>query len=104
MTLAEIQAMLAEADPDIKHYFTAKDGAYSYWEETKRLPTMADDRHTEEAWRFYVHRYTQDPWDPVVRHIMAALDARPEVAVSYDVDPSNKGSEYVHHIWECEGY
>ena len=43
MTLAEIQTLLVSADPDIKHYYTDRAGAYSYWEETQRLPLTSDD-------------------------------------------------------------
>ena len=101
MTLAEIQTLLVSIDPDIKHYYTDRAGAYTYWEETQRLPLTSDDQH-EEAWRFYVHRYTQDPWDQLAQHIFLVLDQDPRITVrhtvAYDAD-----NDYIHHIYDCEG-
>lgn len=105
MTLSEIKALLMDAIPTetVTHYFsTATTKDYTYWEETRRLPLTADDGH-DEAWRFYVHRYTKRENDPVAARLYAALDADPRVAVAWttDYDPA---SGYIHHIFECEGY
>lgn len=103
MTLTDIRDLLVQIDPDIRHYFsteTTRD--YTYWEETRQLPLTADDRH-DEAWRFYVHRFTRDEFDPVAQRIMQALDADPRTTVSHTVT-YERDSGYIHHIFECEGY
>ena len=103
MTLNEIRTMLVAVDPANRHYFspeTAKD--YTYWEETGRLPLLADNRH-DEAWRFYVHRFTRDEYDPMAGRLFAALDADPRTAVSHTVD-YEPDSGYIHHIFSCEAY
>lgn len=100
MTLREIQTLLAEIDPDIRHYFSAsQDRDYTYWEETKRLPILSDDRH-EEAWRFYVHRFTRDQYDPVTARIFARLDADERIAFSHEIDVTD--DHWLHHIFACE--
>lgn len=104
MTLSEIQSTLAGIDPGIKHYFSAAGGdAYSYWEETQRLPFTADDRHdpADAAWRFYVHRYTKTEYDPVATALFTALDESTGIAVRWTVDFEPE-TGYIHHILECE--
>ena len=103
MTLHDTRDLLVSVDPDIKHYFTDSDApAYSYWEETRRLPMISDDRH-EEAWHFYVHRYTKAEDDLTASLLFETLDQDPRITVRYtaDYDPD---SGYTHHIYECEGY
>lgn len=103
MTLGDIRALLVGVDPDIRHYFsTETERDYSFWEETQRLPLTADDRH-DEAWRFYVHRFTRDEFDPLARRLFAALDADPRTTVAHTVDFEPE-TGYIHHIFECEGY
>ena len=102
MTLAEIAAMVSGVDPEARHYYaTAPPRDYTYWEETRQLPLMADDVHAEEGWRFYVHRFTRAEEDPVTASLKAAFEADPRVAFSHTVD-NEKDSEYIHHIFECE--
>jgi hypothetical protein len=106
MTLSEIKALLVTADPNIKHYFSMSDAdAYSYWEETRRLPFTGSDRYdpADQAWRFYVHRYTKTEGDAIAQTIFNTLDADPRTAVSWTTD-FDKSSGYIHHIFECEGY
>ena len=106
MTKAEIKVLLITADPNIKHYFSMSNAeAYSYWEETRRLPFMADDVHNsaDQAWRFYVHRYTRTEDDAIAQAIFNALDADPRTTVIWTTDFDNE-SGYIHHIFECEGY
>lgn len=104
MTIGEIRSLLLTADPDIKHYFSmSNDDAYSYWEETQRLPTVADDGHSEEAWRFYVHRFTRDDCDRIAPELFYVLDTCPHVAVSWQKD-FEPDTGYIHHIFTCEGY
>lgn len=103
MTLGEIKALLVSADPDIRHHYsTSGDAEYTCWEETRRLPLLSDDRH-EEAWRFYVHRFTRWDDDPIPDRLMAALDADDRVSVSHTVDYDAEDG-WIHHIFECEGY
>lgn len=103
MTLSDIKTLLASVDPDVRHYFsTEKKKAYTYWEETSRLPMLADDAH-EEAWRFYVHRFTHSENDDIAVSLFAALDGDERVAVSHTVD-YEPDTGYIHHIFECEGY
>lgn len=101
MTLTEIRDMLVAVDPDIKHYWSMSGAdAYTYWEETRRLPLMADGRH-EEGWRFYVHRFTKAEDDPMVAQIFAALDSNDAVSVSHVVS-YEADTGYIHHVFECE--
>lgn len=103
MTLKEIRDLLVSIDPDIRHYFTAGSGRdYTYWEQTDRLALTADNRH-EEAWRFYVHRFTRDEFDPLTRRIFETLDADPRTAVS-QTDDYEPESGYIHHIFTVEAY
>ena len=103
MTLEDIRTLLANVDPDIRHYFSEEPSQdYSYWEETRRLPFMADDLH-EEGWRFYVHRFTRDERDPIAPRLFAALESDPGTTVAWRVD-HEPDSGYIHHIFECEGY
>ena len=106
MTRDEIKALLVTADPNIKHYFSMSNAeAYSYWEETRRLPFMADDAHNsaDQAWRFYVHRYTRTEDDAIAQAIFNALDADPRTTVIWTTGFDHE-SGYIHHIFECEGY
>lgn len=101
MTLEQIRAFLVAVDPDIKHYFTmSDDGAYSYWEETSRLPFTADGRH-QDGWRFYVHRFTRQEGDQMALALFNALDADFRIAVRWTIG-FDKESGYIHHIFECE--
>lgn len=103
MTLIDIRNLLVSVDPNIRHYFTTEtERDYSFWEEDQRLPMMADDVH-QEAWRFYVHRFTRDEFDPMTRLFFKTLDADPRVAVSETID-YEPDTGYIHHIFECEGY
>ena len=106
MTLSEIKALLVSADPNIKHYFSAADGdAYTFWEETQRLPFVGDDHHpvADQAWRFYVHRFTKTEGDPVAQRLFEALDSDVRTTVRWTTDFEND-TGYIHHIFECEGF
>ena len=107
MTLGEIKALLVSADSGIKHYFSmhGDEDPYSYWEETRQIGRVRDDRHSaaDQAWRFYVHRYTKTEGDPVAAAIFEALDADPRTTVAWRTD-FDKSSGFIHHIFECEGY
>lgn len=101
MTLQEIRALLIQADPGIRHYFsTEQNRDYTWWEETQRLPFTADNRHVE-GWAFYVHRFTRQADDAVAAALFSLLDGDPRVTVSHtqDYDPD---TEYSHHIFRCE--
>ncbi|MBQ8707759.1 MAG: hypothetical protein IJ523_06720 [Succinivibrionaceae bacterium] len=103
MTLGDIRTLLVSVDPGIRHYFsTETDRDYTYWEELQRLPFVADGCH-EEGWRFYVHRFTRDEFDPVARRLFETLDADPRTAVIHRVD-AERETGYIHHIFECEGF
>ena len=104
MTLSEVREKLVTVVPDIKHYFTMGDGeSYTYWEETERLPLIADDEHAE-AWRFYVHRFTKAEDDPVAAALFEALDQEPAITVSWSVGSREPDTGYIHHILTCEAY
>ena len=107
MTLSEIKALLVSADPNIKHYFSmhGSEEPYSYWEEAHRLPFTADNMHqvSDQAWRFYVHRFTKTEGDTIADAIFEALDQDPRTTVIWRTD-FDKDSGYIHHIFECEGY
>ena len=106
MTLNEIKELLVSADQDIKHYFSAESAdAYSFWEETQRLPFVGDDHHPDgdQAWRFYVHRFTRTEGDAVALRIFETLDNDVRTAVRWIIDFEND-TGYIHHIFECEGF
>ena len=103
MTLGDIRTLLVSVDPGIRHYFSTEiDRDYTYWEETRRLSFMADDKHLE-AWRFYVHRFTRDEFDPIAQRLFKALDADPRTTVIHRTD-FEEDTGYIHHIYECEGF
>ncbi len=103
MTLSDIKALAVSIDQNARHYFSESTGEdYTYWEETQRLGRLANDSH-EEAWAFYIHRFTKDEDDTVAAAIFAALDADPRVTVSHTTD-YEADSGYIHHIFQCEGY
>lgn len=103
MTLEDIRRLVITVDPQISHHRSeSRTENYSYWEESRLLPYLADDRH-EEAWGFTVHRYSRLEDDPIARAFFRALDADPRVAFSYLVD-YDRESGYVHHIFDCEGF
>ena len=103
MTLSEIKTLLVSADATIKHYFSKSTGsAYSYWEETRMLPTVSDGEH-DEHWMFYVHRFTKEENDATAAAIFAKLDGDPRVSVKWIHGGYEHDTGYLHHIFECEG-
>lgn len=103
MTLAEIRSKLVAIDPDIRHHYSTESSRdYTYWSEITRLPLTADGVH-DEGWRFYVHRFTRNEFDPIARQIFDALDEDPRFAVREDRD-FEPDTGYIHHIFTCEGY
>jgi len=103
VTLSEIKTLLVSADANIRHYFSKASGsAYSYWEETQRLPTIVDDVH-EEHWKFYVHRFTKTEDDATATAIFNKLDGDPRVSVKWIQGGYEHDTGYLHHIFECEG-
>lgn len=103
MTLEDIRLLVVGVDQNARHYHSmSAEDAYTYWEETQRLPMISDDRH-EEAWRFYVHRFTQDETDQTAAALYAALDGDPRVTVAHTVDHDPEDGT-IHHIYQCEGY
>ena len=107
MTLGDIRTLLVSADPNIRHYFSmhGSEGPYSYWEETRRLPFVGDDTHpaAEQAWRFYVHRYTKTENDNIAAAIFSTLDGDPRTTVRWTTD-FDRDSGFIHHVFECEGF
>lgn len=102
MTLADIKAVLAAVDPDVRHYWSAANGEdYTAWDETDRMDLTGDDHYIEEGWVFYVHRFTKREDDPIAAQLFAALDNAPEIAVSETVD-EEPDTGYIHHIFRCE--
>lgn len=102
MTIDEIQELVVSASPQARHYFSIDTNKpYTFWEETRRLPLMSDDFH-EEAWAFYVHRFTNIAHDQEAQLILRTLEADPRVTVSYSSDYDHE-SGYIHHIYACEG-
>ncbi len=104
MTKEDIRELLVSVDPDIKYKFSMSDAdSYSYWEDTQRLPLIADDEH-KEAWRFYVHHFTKQEDDPVATAFFQALDQEPGITVSWTKGPREPDTGYIQHIFTCEGY
>ena len=103
MKLTDIETLVGGVDAQARHGYTmSTESAYTYWEETQRLPFTSDDRH-QEAWRFYVHRYTKDESDSTAATLYNTLDADPRTTVIHtkDYDPERG---YFHHIYQCEGF
>ena len=72
------------------------------WRELRRLDATADDRHIEGC-AFQVDRFTKDEDDATAQALFEALDGDDRVAVYYAVD-YERDSEYIHHIYDCEGF
>lgn len=104
MTLSEIKALVLSADPTAERYESSRDGSESYtvWREVRRLAATADDVHIE-GWAFQVDRFTRDEDDPVAEALFEALDGSDRVALAHIVD-YERDSEYIHHIYDCEGF
>lgn len=103
MTLNDIATMVGTIDNAARHYFSMSTAEnYTYWEEIQQLPFTSDDRH-EEAWHFYIHRFTKNETDSIAALLMSTLDADPRTTVIHTVD-HDKETGYIHHIFECEGY
>lgn len=104
MTLNEIKALVLSADPTAEHYASSRTGSDSYtvWRELRRLNATADDRHIE-GWAFQVDRFTRDEYDGIAEAIFETLDGDDRVALAYEVD-YERDSEYIHHIYDCEGF
>lgn len=104
MTLGEIKALVLSADPTAEHYESSRTGRESYtvWQEVRRLAATADDRHIE-GWAFQVDRFTRDEGDQIAEALFEALDNSDRVALSYAVD-YEQDTEYIHHIYDCEGF
>lgn len=102
MNLDEIAAILGAIDPEIRHYWTMGTGRpYTWWAEKYRLDITADDRHTEDAWAFEVHRFAVDEDDPMPSAIFAALDSMPNVTVEW-LNEREQDTDYIHHVFDCE--
>ena len=102
MTLAELQALLASIDPDIRHGWTMADGRdYTWWQETARLPLVADDRHIAEGWVFYVHRFSKANIDPIAEDLFETLDGLPNLAVAQEITFEPE-TGYSHFVYRCE--
>lgn len=101
MTLEEIKTLVLSADPAAKHYETAKEGAYTTWQERRKLGLLSDDEQ-QEAWAFTIDRWTPEENDPVADRIEDALKNAPGAAYMretlYDAE-----SGYIHHVFTCEG-
>lgn len=104
MTLGEIKALVLTADPTAEHYESSNTGSDSYtvWREVRRLAATADDVHIE-GWAFQVDRFTKDETDATAATIYVTLDGCDRVALAYHVD-YERDSEYIHHIYDCEGF
>ena len=104
MTLNEIKTLILSADATAEHYGSSKRSGDSYtvWRELRRLAATADGRHIE-GWAFQVDRFARDEEDPVAEALFEALDANDRVAVHYEAD-YEQDTEYIHHIYDCEGF
>lgn len=102
MTLQEIKALVLSADPNAQHYSSTHDAVnYTTWREYRRLSMTSDDTHVK-GWAFQIDRFTYDEFDVIAEAIEAALENAPGVAYGYQVD-YEPDTEYIHHIFECEG-
>ncbi len=102
MELTDIKALVLSADQQAQHYESARDGgAFTRWQETRRISYTADDRHVR-GWHFVIDRFAKKEFDPVAAAIEQVLTDSPGVAYAYSVDyESDTG--YIHHIFDCEG-
>lgn len=103
MTKAEIKALLATIDPDIRHYECALDGTdFTVWMEYERIVFYADDGSAEWGWRFEVDRYTKDEDDEIAEKLEQLLDAAENVTVRPRRVQYNQQTGYIRHIFDCE--
>lgn len=102
MTVRDIQALVASADPAAKHYVNTKDGTdYTVWMEYQRIGLPGDDVHGD-GWKFEVDRYTKTEYDEVAEEIERVLTEHDGVAFTYMVE-YEQDSRYIRHIFDCEG-
>lgn len=104
MTIAEIKALVLSADPTAERYESSRNGSESYtvWREVRRLAATADDVHIE-GWAFQVDRFTRAEDDAIAEALFTALDESDRVALAYRTD-FEPDTEYIHHIYDCEGF
>lgn len=102
MTVRQIQALVAEADPLARHYENVHDGTnYTVWMEYQRTGMPGDDVH-EPGWRFQIDRYTKTEYDEVAEEIERVLREHEGVAFTYMVE-YEQDSGYIRHMFDCEG-
>lgn len=101
MTVRDIQAMVIQADPEAKHYYTRKDGSdFTVWQEYMRLPFAGNDV-SDAGWKFQIDRYTKQEYDPIAEAIERVLNEN-TIAYSYQVEYDNE-TGYIRHLFDCEG-
>lgn len=102
MTIAQIRAIVAEADPHAGHYRSAsKTQNYTAWHEFRREPIYGDDGVAEDGWAFQVDRFTTLEEDPMVDRIWETLQ-RHRLHVTHIVLP-DPDTRYIHHAFQCQG-
>lgn len=103
MTVREVQALVARADPEARHYTSTKDGNdFTVWREYQRIGISKDDV-SGGGWKFQIDRYTKEEFDATADTIEKVLTNEPGVAFGYLVD-YEEDTGYIHHIFDCEGY
>lgn len=103
MTVQDIAAIILEADPNAEHYkATATGQDFTVWMEYERIGLMADDEYCEPGWKFEIDRYTKTELDPIADKLERVLTDAPGVTwthrVMYDIE-----TEYIRHVFDCEG-
>lgn len=104
MTVEEIRRFVVSVDPNAGHYTSAyrDTDAYTIWYERRTLPIMGDNQHVGVR-AFQIHRYTKSDADPIVAAFEAALEANDQIAFEHVTLPESPDSDYVHHVFDCEG-
>lgn len=103
MTVENIEAFVAEIDPEARHYQIGKPtDAFTIWMEYEKIGPCADNNYIP-GWRFVIDRLTKVEKDPIAKAIETALDESDTIAYEYTVS-SNLKTGYINHHFECEGY
>lgn len=102
MTVVEIRDMIAEVDPNARHYENPHDGTnYTVWMEYERTGLMADDE-SGKGWKFQIDRYTKDEFDLIADALELTLDTNDAITFTHMVEYEQE-SGYIRHIFDCVG-
>lgn len=103
MTVEDIEAFVAEIDPEARHYFFGKHGSdFTTWAETELLFLEADDTAANEGWKAAIIRCTTQEYDPIAASIKHALLNDPRTTLTNYSVGCNPETGYIMHAFKFE--